>query len=416
MRFYLLFLFLAGVVFTISFLSPENTYSYYLSYPEELEILTGRLELEESFCEEREDRGYFTNYLNFPDLFLNSPDNINETNEDTGEREAIEYTGSNYFYEAIRFANAPFYLNIPTYEGSGQEVHPDLVYFPQGWHGYKYWMVFTPYPWSKRSYENPSLVVSQGGFHWEVPGGLKNPIVKRVSRGYNADPDLIYNPQTDELWMYFMQFKDNRSYLYRVRSTDGINWTAPELILWEPFFGMLSPSIVYKDGIYHLWYVDSGWGGINAGYTEVKYRQSQDGVNWSEAEKVNISIGGIQVWHLEVNYIPSQGEFWMFFPGFSQGSVANRTDLYFARAKEPTDWIVYANPVLTRSGGKFWDNTRIYQASFLYDAEKQEIQLWYSAAQKVWKVFLIIPYPTYQWRIGYTSFRLPLAKSSDNDS
>ena len=31
---------------------------------------------------------------------------------------------------APSFANASTYLHIPTYEGSGQVVHPDIAYFP----------------------------------------------------------------------------------------------------------------------------------------------------------------------------------------------------------------------------------------------------------------------------------------------
>ncbi|MDD5614305.1 MAG: hypothetical protein PHQ54_04460 [Candidatus Omnitrophica bacterium] len=308
------------------------------------------------------------------------------------------------FLDGIYFFNSGNYLRTPTYDGSGQAVHPDIVYFPEGWQGYKYWMAFTPYPFGKRAYENPSILVSQDGYSWEVPPGLKNPIVGSISRGYHADPDLLYNQDTEELWLYFMRFRDNQSYLYRVRSGDGINWSGPELILQEPSFGMLSPSVIYQGGLYRLWYVDSGRAGINSGYTEVKYRTSDDGVNWSQPQKVSVDLQGHQVWHLEVSYIPSAGEFWMFFPGFKEGHVANHTDLFFARATGPLEWMVSPQPVLTRSAGKTWDNTRIYQASFLYDEDSKEIRLWYSAAQRVWTLAYLMPYPTYIWRIGYTDF------------
>ncbi|HEU5218491.1 MAG TPA: hypothetical protein VFU23_07520, partial [Gemmatimonadales bacterium] len=29
-------------------------------------------------------------------------------------------------------------LVVPTYEGSGQAVHPDVLWFPAGWHGFEY--------------------------------------------------------------------------------------------------------------------------------------------------------------------------------------------------------------------------------------------------------------------------------------
>jgi len=60
-------------------------------------------------------------------------------------------------------ANAPTWQNTPTYDGSGQVVNPDVVYFPSGWHGYKYWLAMTPYPNSNDDYENPSILVSNDG-------------------------------------------------------------------------------------------------------------------------------------------------------------------------------------------------------------------------------------------------------------
>ena len=68
-------------------------------------------------------------------------------------------------------------LNIPTYDGSGQGVHPDVYYNANGWNGYRYWMAVTPYPGGNAAYENPSIVVSNDNVNWIVPPGLSNPIV-----------------------------------------------------------------------------------------------------------------------------------------------------------------------------------------------------------------------------------------------
>ena len=63
-------------------------------------------------------------------------------------------------------------LNIPTYDGSGQAVHPDVYYNANGWNGYRYWMAMTPYPNGNAAYENPSIVVSNDNLNWIVPPGL----------------------------------------------------------------------------------------------------------------------------------------------------------------------------------------------------------------------------------------------------
>ncbi|MBO9605718.1 MAG: hypothetical protein J7639_07195, partial [Paenibacillaceae bacterium] len=66
----------------------------------------------------------------------------------------------------------PQLTQIPTYDGSGQTVHPCVLFFPEGWKGHRYWMAFTPYPDGNDQFENPSLVVSGDGVRWFVPPGL----------------------------------------------------------------------------------------------------------------------------------------------------------------------------------------------------------------------------------------------------
>jgi len=298
-------------------------------------------------------------------------------------------------FRPIKFENIQTWLYTPTYDGTEQAVHPDIVYFSDGWHGYKYWMAMTPYPMSNKNHENPSILVSQDGYIWKVPEGLSNPVVPHQKGGWNADTDLIYNPGTDELWMYYVRFKNNLCTLYRVRSQDGITWSDEEYIFSEPLFQMLSPAIVYKDDLYHLWYVDANSRGIHADYTVVKYRTSVDGIVWSEAQLVDIGCDGCYVWHLDAVYIPQFDEFWMFFPGFSDKIGAKRTVLFFARTNNPTEWITQPEPVL-------------YRSTFIYDEEEGNIRLWYSAARK--HVSFILP--IYSWHIGYTECAYPILPPS----
>src|SRR4030042_6681297 len=69
-------------------------------------------------------------------------------------------------------ANAATHQDVPTYDGSGQVVHPDIAYFLQGWHGYKYWMAGTPNYYDRDGRANPHGVGSDGGSSWEAPPRL----------------------------------------------------------------------------------------------------------------------------------------------------------------------------------------------------------------------------------------------------
>src|SRR5438093_1338690 len=59
---------------------------------------------------------------------------------------------------APALSDVPLELVVPTYDGSGQSVHPDIVAFPDSWSGAYYWMAMTPYPNGDPTYENPSLL------------------------------------------------------------------------------------------------------------------------------------------------------------------------------------------------------------------------------------------------------------------
>ena len=61
----------------------------------------------------------------------------------------------------------------------------------------------TPYPYDTDTRENPSIVVSDDGLSWSVPDGLENPLVSPPACDHNSDPDIVYNPRSDELFVYY---------------------------------------------------------------------------------------------------------------------------------------------------------------------------------------------------------------------
>jgi hypothetical protein len=226
--------------------------------------------------------------------------------------------------------NASTYQTTPTYDSSGEAVHPDVIYFSNdviyfsnGWHDYKYWMVMTPYPNSNDAYENPSILVSNDGSSWAVPSGLNNPIDPQPTAGHNADTDIVYNSIADQIWVYYIECGAGTTYLKRRISSNGTNWNAEEDIFNLPDYQLISPAIVKIDSTYHMWYVDSGAAGCNAASTSVKHKTSTDGVSWSAAENVTISQSGYVIWHLDVIYVSSKSEYWMLFIFQMGGMIIN---------------------------------------------------------------------------------------------
>ena len=94
-------------------------------------------------------------------------------------------------------------LPLDTYDGSGQAVHPDFVRLPSAWGGDPFRLVATPYPEGNAAYENPSLFTGSTGTSWAVPQGVVNPLEKPDGAGYLSDPDILYDPDANELRLYY---------------------------------------------------------------------------------------------------------------------------------------------------------------------------------------------------------------------
>lgn len=292
-------------------------------------------------------------------------------------------------FESSALTSAAYYQTTPTYDGSGQATSPDIVEFPLGWHGYKFWMAMTPYPGGKDAYENPSILVSNNGSNWVVPAGLRNPLVPRPPCDHNNDTDMIYNSGTHELWMYFSDTRRaarcagyanqpwyNHNRVKLIKSVDGIHWTAPQTVIdWNlansPLY--ISPAVVHVGSAYYMWV-------SNASTYKVSRLSSATGSIWSAPQSVSLSN---LAWHLNVMYVPSTSQY-LLLTDHPSGKGALR----FATSTNGLSWKAYSNPVLLPTSG--WD-ANPYRAAFTYDTDTRQFRMWYSAYSS-----------TTVWHIGYT--------------
>ena len=199
--------------------------------------------------------------------------------------------------------NAKHALPLPTYEGSGQSVHPSVVNTPAsfGGIGLTWYMAHTPYPNTNDEYENPSLLGSVNGEDWVNVGTnpIDQPTPEEIAEGaYMSDPEMIYKDGRLELVYRFNHA--GKEVLYRKTSTTGTTWTERELIFDKDTFGhsVMSPSIIYEDGKYRMWTV------VPSG--TVHYYESITGRlgTWSSPKVVPIQYregtGTHSPWHISV--------------------------------------------------------------------------------------------------------------------
>ena len=144
-------------------------------------------------------------------------------------------------------------ITMPTpYVGTGLEVlHPSLVFVPGGVSGYRWWIVYTPYPGANSEFENPVIAASNDLKNWVQPIGLPSPVLDSpVGTAFNRDVNLSLHPDGRTLILVVCQrgvAATNRVLI--LTSQDGINWSDPSLI-WSGAVGVTdfgSPSLWYDD-------------------------------------------------------------------------------------------------------------------------------------------------------------------------
>ncbi len=278
-------------------------------------------------------------------------------------------------------------LTVPTYDGSNQLTHPKVLYFANGWHGYRYWMSMTPYPYTDDDYENPSIVVSNDGNNWSVPAGLKNPISGIPADvkigGHYSDSHLVMRDNVMELWYRYnpgnpkTHSTDYRSNIYyKKTSTDGIHWSEAKYLSDFGGDGHLSMAINYEGGIYKSWYTT-----FNG---HLCFSESADSAHWSSPVVASVPLpAGYFPYHQDMIKIgsrycllqcaekPSNYTFAQFFASSTDG-------VHFSDVKRiyPTD-----DPSL-------WNNVSLYRSSMFEKNGKVEMYfaLWFKDKNRSWYI------------------------------
>ncbi|WP_228441121.1 hypothetical protein [Chryseobacterium phosphatilyticum] len=281
--------------------------------------------------------------------------------------------------------------------------HPDVQYFPGGFNGYKYWMVFTPYNGAvganadSNRYENPTIVVSNDGLTWRPPNGISNPIQRAPTRTESIPESPNEKPQgfwSDVDWMYengkfllyfrgsFMKAKALKARgaksqnnlkklaktpqraIVRQTSTDGISWTPMEVAYTSnaPHSPnnnhILSPSFVYTGKNYVSYEVENNispnFPGNDASY--IIRRTSDDGLDFSNFKKSKVvnfmnkpwtDIDPVYApWHIQAAYVDGY-----YFLCIAAGDVRKFTSeaLYLAVSKDGINFKTFPKAMVEKN-------------------------------------------------------------------
>lgn len=258
-------------------------------------------------------------------------------------------------------AAAPF--TTPTPDGSGEATHPDVLFVPEGFAGYQWWMVYTPLPGGVSTYENPCVVCSHDGLTWAAPGGLTNPIDTPTS-GYNSDNEIMLD-HDGTMFVFWRTVNGNDEDVYYRTSTDGVTWSSKTLSLRVTTDGTgaacISPSITWDAGAQQwvMFYVDQFTTGATTPILQKRTCSTLTGT-WSAATAgaiaaPNFRTGAAQyLWHIDV----------VWHAGFyhalvmAQGSGGAGKSLSIAVSDNGTTWQTSTKTLMYHSGSGSgrWDD------------------------------------------------------------
>ncbi|MEP7346400.1 MAG: hypothetical protein ABI877_14110, partial [Gemmatimonadaceae bacterium] len=270
-------------------------------------------------------------------------------------------------------------MTLETFDGSGQVVHPDVVRVPRDWAAARRFLAITPYPGSDRNLELPSMYASGDVTSWAPPTGLKNPLAHTSGTNYLSDPDVVFDPEARELYLYYRQVTKDRNNIYLMRSADGVHWGASALVLSVRNHEAVSPAVV-RTGTraWHMWTVNAGGAGCAAQSTVVDHRTSVDGVHWSAPRGADLGDAPMWPWHLDVTWIPERREFWALFNGKPEDSCSTPA-LYLATSVDGISWHTHPTPVIEKGAIPEFKDI-VYRATMDFDARSDVVTVWASGA------------------------------------
>lgn len=283
------------------------------------------------------------------------------------------------------YNNTPAPIYIPDFSKTNQPYHPSVLYFANGWNGYKYWMANTPYPIGVGPYrdrwESVHIYCSNDGVYWEVPKGSSNPIDDLTNgeienQDFFSDPHLVF--KDNKLEVFYRICHKNWSgtgnpqpnWILRKTTTDGKTWTARETLIDlengnSPVGKMVRSHALYWDGTkYKMWYLYDRVEGNSGGYCDIGYSESTDGITWTARQKWIPDLY-INPWHMDLLHVNGVYHLLVFT------RVGQRL-LYY----KSTDGInfTFKKTILQANGDKeSFYGTGLYRGSIVYTGSKWKV-------------------------------------------
>ena len=275
-----------------------------------------------------------------------------------------------------RVMNASAPLKIVALNGCWENAHPDVVYVPEGFGGFPYWMVFTPYPLGNDRFENPTLRASHDGMRWQRIPKIPEPLVPTPNRPdmHNADPEIVFHQ--GRLYVIYLTIqRPSDAVNFNVMSCNGdLRWSKPRVVYQD--VGAVSPTFSVENGVWHVWFIR-----INSlkgsGECSLVHREGSNMSKLENERQCSLTIPRHVPWHVDIQKV--EGGYEALVAAFPVEAETSRTRLFHLSSRDGLTFSLSSQKPLIAPSFSGWDNRMIYRSSFLKDSDGT-YRIWYTAA------------------------------------
>lgn len=295
------------------------------------------------------------------------------------------------------------YLSVSTYDGSGQVVHPDVLWDDDK---QEFWMGITPYPDFQDSFENPCLYYSNDGMSF-VANAISNPLAPKPIQGFNCDPDIFFdwNGQKKMIYVETVTPKFQIVHLLNIQNDFSVKRDTLWHHEWDSLSNenefVLSPSIVPFQQQYWMYYVNLVKDASKPNEIKLGKLSELNKAQLSNFHNLNIDLPiDYNPWHIDVFHTGKR--FVMLLNGFygakyenNGGSLTGEYSIQLLTSKDGLVWknhgdiIGSGNPQSQAICSNLDSYFRyVFRGSGVYSEKLNKLVVWFSyvSTDNVWKL------------------------------
>jgi hypothetical protein len=269
-------------------------------------------------------------------------------------------------------------IEILTYDGSNQVVHPDIIL-----NNNTFYLAITPYPFFKDKFENPCLYSSKDGVNYQP--NASNPITPTPSYDHNCDPDIFFDDDMKKCIYYVEMMRPDSNNIVLLEENDKCEYDKETILHYDLKNGdplTLSPAIIKNKNKHYLFFVnyykDKGM--------FIEYLKTKKLHCWNKEKSKNINIDfplNYSPWHLDI--FKGNNTYYMLINGFYGDDSDDNYSVFLATSKNLKDWVVKSE-VLSKSTAKGKSIKYYYRSTGLIN--NNVLVIWYSyvTTHNKWKL------------------------------